>query len=166
VDDIVVAGDPPSDVGDRAIVVPDGQLGIGPLAGLLAGLTSIRHERAVIVACDLPFLSVELLQGLLAVPGDYALLVPRRDDGTLEMLHAIYRTSVIDTLQEYVASGRRRLSGLASALERAGQLVQVVGDDWARRYDPTLRSYFNLNTPADLEQARSALNVDRDAPSA
>jgi molybdopterin-guanine dinucleotide biosynthesis protein A len=89
-DDIVVAGDPPGDVADRAMVVADAQAGIGPLAGLLTGLSSIRHERAVVVACDLPFLNLDLLRGLLAVPRDYALLVPRRDDGTLEMLHAVY----------------------------------------------------------------------------
>jgi len=165
-DDIVVAGDPADDVANRATVVADAQAGIGPIAGLLTGLCSVRHERAVVVACDLPFLSLELLRGLLAVPRDYALLVPRRDDGTLEMLHAVYSTSIVAILREYIRSGERRLSGLLSALESSGQLVRVVDDDWARRYDPALRSYFNLNTPADLQWARNELRGDRGDPSA
>ena len=84
---------------------------------------------------------------------DYALLVPRRADGTLEMLHAMYDRSIVAILEEYLRSGQRRLSGLPTTLEAAGRIVRVVDEGWQRRFDPSLRSFFNLNTPADLQRA-------------
>jgi molybdopterin-guanine dinucleotide biosynthesis protein A len=157
VDDVIVAGDPLEIVSRPVTVVADVDVGVGPLAGLVAGLSAVRHDHAIVLACDLPFLNVDLLRGLLALPRDYVLLVPCRSDGTLEMLHAVYSRSIVETLQKYLNSGQRRLSGLPAALERAGLVVRTVNEDWLRQFDPTLRSFFNLNTPTDLERARAEL---------
>jgi molybdopterin-guanine dinucleotide biosynthesis protein A len=152
-DDIVIAGDPAESVTDRATLVSDVDVGAGPLAGIVAGVNAARHDYAIVVACDLPFLNVELLRHLIALPRDYALLVPGRSDGTLEMLHAVYSKSTCTTLHECLRQGRLRLADLPGALESDGLTVRIVDEGWLRRHDPSLRSFFNLNTPSDLRRA-------------
>ncbi|HLZ07430.1 MAG TPA: molybdenum cofactor guanylyltransferase [Chloroflexota bacterium] len=152
-DDIVVAGDPSESVADHARVVRDVAVGAGPLAGIVAGLTAVRHDHAIVLACDLPFLNVELLRQLIALPRNYALLVPGHSDGTLEMLHAVYAKSTVTILQWCLSNGQRRLSDLPEVLKGKGLVVQIVDDGWLRLYDPSLRSFFNLNTPEDLRRA-------------
>jgi molybdopterin-guanine dinucleotide biosynthesis protein A len=159
-DDIVVAGDPSEAVSDRATLVGDVESGAGPLAGIVAGLRAVRHSHAIVVACDLPFLDVELLRGLLALPRDYVLLVPGRSDGTLEMLHAVYSTLTVTTLHRELLAGRRRLGDVPVALEHDGHVVRIVDEGWLRLHNPSLRSFFNLNTPEDLRRAREVLRSE------
>ena len=159
-DDIIVAGDPSEALTDRVTVVGDVDVGVGPLAGSVAGLTAIRYDHAIVVACDLPFLNVELLRRLVSLPRDYALLVPGRSDGTMEMLLAIYSRSVVATLQRYLDHGQRRLAELPDRLEGEGHIVRILDERWLRRHDPSLRSFFNLNTPDDLQLAVADLRSE------
>ena len=157
VDDLVVAGDPADLPPGRFTLVADDTVGVGPLAGIIAGLRAVQHDHAIVLACDLPFLNVDLLRGLLGLPRDYAMLVPVRADGTLEMLHAVYGKSALNSLQTYLKAGERRLAGLPAACARDGLAVRTVGEEWLREYDPELRSFFNLNTPDDLKRAQDEL---------
>jgi molybdenum cofactor guanylyltransferase len=141
----------------RARVVQDVELNAGPLAGLCAALDVVEHDIALVVACDLPLLNVAVLRGLLGRPRDYDLLVPRRADGTLEMLHAVYRRACLDTLRECLAAGRLKLHRAVDDLLAAGRVVRFVDEDEIARDDPSLLTFFNVNTPADLDRARALL---------
>ena len=46
-------------------MVEDNWKGMGPLAGIEAGFTASKTERNLIVACDMPFISIELGKYLL-----------------------------------------------------------------------------------------------------
>src|SRR5690348_11772709 len=48
--------------------VPDAIAGAGPLAGLVAGFESARYPDILALACDLPYLSVPLLQWMTGLP--------------------------------------------------------------------------------------------------
>jgi molybdopterin-guanine dinucleotide biosynthesis protein A len=155
-DDVVVVGaSVPSSVGPIAArIVTDEPTGNGPLGGLVAGFRSAHYERAVVVACDLPFLSVAALRRMLDYPFDYDLLVPRRADGTLEMLHAIYRTTCSGIAAQLIAAKRLKVAGLAGALEGEQRRVRYLDEDFFRDVDPELTTFLNVNTPADLADAR------------
>lgn len=128
----------------------------GPLAGLCVGLEATRYERVLVVACDLPLLNPAVLQRLLEISLDEGadLTVPRRADGTLEMLQAVYQRSIQSIARARLAAGRFKLAGLAADLLSHGRRVRFVADAELLPFDPELQTFFNLNTPADLERLR------------
>ena len=135
--------------GLSAKIVQDPVPGAGPLNALYAGLMAAEHEYAIAVACDMPFLSTTLLRGLLDLPRDYDALVPRRSDGTLETLHAVYRKTCLEAIRRRLDAGRFKLAALLDDLT-----VRFVDEPWLRQYDPQARSFLNVNTPEDLENVK------------
>jgi molybdenum cofactor guanylyltransferase len=53
----------------------------GPLGGIASGLARIGEERALVVACDLPFVRTEVLRLLLDLAPGYDAVVPRVGQG-------------------------------------------------------------------------------------
>jgi len=142
-----------AELGSRGVrLVEDEIPGSGPLGGLVAGLAAARNDLVVVVACDLPYLNAGLLRWLLSLASESDLVVPRRADGTLEMLHAVYRRSCRQVARDRLMAGRFRLSDLAESLLTTGRSVRFVEEGDLRREDPDLKSFFNLNTPDDLRQ--------------
>jgi molybdopterin-guanine dinucleotide biosynthesis protein A len=139
-----------------ARVVTDRVAGEGPLMGLEAGLQATSRPLAVVVACDLPFLSapvlgflVERLRRQLAGPGAPAAVVPEWE-GRPQPLHAVYRRErTLGAVERCLAEGQRSLRALLGRLSldvvTARELAAVAG---------TEMTFFNLNTPDDLARAR------------
>ena len=89
---------------------------IGPLGGLVALLARTGHGRAIAVACDMPFVSLELL-GKLASHAPSAAAVAPRHDGLWEPLFARYDASrVIAAAREHALRGERSLQHLLDAI--------------------------------------------------
>ncbi len=122
-------------------VFPDG----GALGGIHAGLAAAREVASVVVACDMPLLSPPLLRHLLALPRDYDVLMPRLADGQVEPLHAVYSKACAEPIRRQLAAGRRRIVGFFGDVR-----VRYIEEAELRSLDPELRSFFNVNTPADL----------------
>jgi molybdopterin-guanine dinucleotide biosynthesis protein A len=137
--------------------------GLGALAGIQAGLAASVHAHNMVVACDMPFLNPALLAALAAEPRDYDVLIPRRADGELETLHAIYSRACLGPITEQLRAGGGRVIGFYPQVR-----VRYLDEPWLRRYDPALRSFDNVNTPAELAAARGGLPpaVDHQPPEA
>jgi molybdopterin-guanine dinucleotide biosynthesis protein A len=130
-------------------MVPDQFPGLGALAGIHAGLAASAHQYNLIVACDMPFLSPGLLAHMAGRPRDYDVLIPRQEHGMLETLHAIYSRACLAPISEQLAAGQAKVIDFFPRVR-----VAYLDEPEVRRFDPALRSASNLNTPADLEQAR------------
>ena len=52
-------------------LIPDVRPGSGSLGGIYSGLLEVKTEHAIVVACDMPFLSGPLLEYLLAISAGY-----------------------------------------------------------------------------------------------
>jgi molybdopterin-guanine dinucleotide biosynthesis protein A len=119
--------------------VADDPPGIGPLGGLTALLARAGQGRVIAVACDMPFVSFELLSRLAAHPSDAPVVAPRR--GTLwEPLFARYDAPrVIGAARARATSGERDLQGLLDAVgaeslpTRSAELDELR--DWDRPED-------------------------------
>ncbi len=129
--------------------VPDAISGQGPLAGLHAALTAAREEFALVVACDMPFLSPRLLAYMAALPRRYEALVPLVD-GRWHPAHAVYARSCLPMIEGLLAQGRNKMEDLIDGLR-----VQPLSEDAVRGSDPGELSLFNLNTARDLTRARA-----------
>lgn len=116
----------------------------GPLAGIQAALSHFAAPTFV-VACDMPFLNPDLVR-YLAENFEGDALVPMNEEG-FEPLYAIYAPSCIPTFTAALEMEGKMpsLRHLLSTLDTRFVPVETV-----RHFDPTLHSFSNWNTPADL----------------
>ncbi len=121
----------------------------GPLAGVQALLRWLPVEWALVVPCDQPFLAPQLLCGLLAERRDGVDAVVSRPAEQVEPLPGLYRRSSLPAVEQALARGERGLRDLFARVR-----LHAVPSSSLRRWDPELRSFFNVNTPADLGLAR------------
>jgi molybdopterin-guanine dinucleotide biosynthesis protein A len=154
-DDIVVVSnrsDLYSSFGAR--VVPDYDPPCGPLGGIAVGLQAVRHPLAVVVACDMPFLSVSLLRWLIDRADGYDAVVPQMG-ADFEPLHAIYRRECHTPIVQRIERGERRVISFFADV----RLRPVPEAEW-RAIDPAGRSLMNLNTPDDLDLLSSTTDKE------
>jgi len=150
---LLVGGDPARFVGRdlSARFVADAAPGAGPLAGILGALDHARHPGCLVVACDMPFVTSELLQAMAAEPTDYSALAYPGPDG-LEPLLAIYTRTCTELLRAALAVGELRARDF---LARLG--ARALPDAVLDRVDPERRASTNVNTPEELAAAHRIL---------
>jgi len=161
-DVFVVASDRPAYAGFGVPVVPDRYPDAGTLGGIATALAVARHDRCLVVACDMPFLVEGLLRWMAAQPPDHDLLIPRvpgesRQGGGViyQTLHAIYARRCLPPIERQLAAGDRRVVGFFDHVR-----VRVIAPEELAVLDPLGRSFFNANTPAAAEEARRLLARD------
>jgi molybdopterin-guanine dinucleotide biosynthesis protein A len=145
VDETIIAGGSIAPPFEGARVVADRQPGLGPLAGMLAGFAAANRRHVWVVACDLPDVEPALGGLLLALAGDYEAVVPRPDQEP-EGACALYVRELAPHIEALLKAGQRSIKSL---LDRS--IVRYVASDELRAVDPQLRSFRNINTPADYE---------------
>lgn len=156
-DDVRIVGDREAYHRFGVPVAPDLYPGTGPLGGIATALRLARNEHVLVVACDMPFLSVALLEAMANVPRGYDALVPvtgfrgsRQGGGRFdETFHAIYRSTCLEVIERRLARGQLTVFEMLADLN-----VEKLPEVWLRRYDPALESFTNTNDP---EQWRAAL---------
>lgn len=129
-----------------ARLVPDYEPPSGPLGGLAAGLAAMKHDLAVVVACDMPLLNLDLLRYLIERAGSVDAVVPLTGD-QYEPLHAVYRRTCLAPIQRRLANDQRRVISFFDEV----RVAAIPEAEW-RALDPSGRSLSNLNTPDDLAQ--------------
>ena len=119
----------------------------GTLGGIYTGLEAVQNEWALVVACDMPFLSAPLLRYMVGLREGVDAVVPVIG-GRPEPTHALYSRRCLPAILERLQAGQLKAAGF---LDLA--LVRYVNEDEARRFDPELLSFFNVNRPEDLARA-------------
>jgi molybdopterin-guanine dinucleotide biosynthesis protein A len=140
-----------------AQVVTDQTPGLGPLAGIAEGLSAAGNDLVLVLAVDMPFVQLRLLSYMAGLAADYQAVVPeildpRSGEVTAEPLHAFYRRSCLAAITAHLRSGERRVVSFLPDVRTRWVLPEEV-----TRFDPTLTSFRNLNTPQDLEVATRCL---------
>lgn len=129
-------------------VLADTQAGfLGPLAGILAGLDWAQARGAshmVSVAVDTPFFPADLVPRLLMAGEGHpaGLAVATTTDGQ-HGTFAVWPVALRDDLAGFLARGGRKVR----------EWTQAQGAAHAPFPDTTPPAFFNINTPADLQQA-------------
>ncbi len=120
----------------------------GPLAGILSGLSACEDECCFIAACDMPFINENVVKMLFRKIEHHDAAIPRREDGFLEPLHAVYRCEpMIRESKKAIESGKTIILAPIFSLD-----VNYIGMDDIRRIDPDLRTFMNVNTPEDIQK--------------
>ena len=156
-DDVfVVANDQARYSALAARVVPDLRRDVGALGGIQAAIASSAHDYCLVVACDMPFLSLPLLRRMADEPRNYDVLVPliagesrQRGDGLVfQTLHAIYSKRCLPFIEKRIAEGNKQVVGFFEDVQ-----VRTLDVAEIARWDPGLQSFFNANTPEALRVA-------------
>lgn len=131
-------------------MIADERPGFGAWSGLHAALANTRGEWALVLACDYPFVSTELLRHLVTcVTDDHDAVVPVQNDGRLQPLCAVYRAKPLLAEIEALMDSGGAMPPLVAFLGRE-QTRRVEVDEYLTFGDPD-RLFTNINTPADLK---------------
>jgi molybdenum cofactor guanylyltransferase len=146
-----------ADEGDEQAGSGPGKPGRGPLAGIAAALAATHSRWNVIVACDLPYLSLEWLDWFLsrALRSRSDVVIPRTERG-IEPLAAIYRRECLAPISAALARGVRKVSDAVAEL----RVEFVYPREWLRIEKSGL-ILKNMNAPGDYEEAREWWSAKR-----
>ena len=150
-DEVLIVADtvePFKNMGVKAVadLIP----GRASLGGLYTGLTYASSEQAFVAACDMPWISPRTIRVVLehACRGD--IVVPELE-GRLHTMHALYAKACLPRLRSLVEAQTLKVQDLCEDPELR---VYRIPESAFKAVDPELRSFFNINTPEDLAQAR------------
>jgi len=121
----------------------------GPLGGILSGLLIAGNYHSFVFACDMPFISREVIEAMVKQHKGSDLLVLKHDQG-IEPLIGIYSKKCIKALEESLFVGEMNLHDFVSGLN-----AQTFS--YARETNGSAKSslppYFNIDTPQDYTLA-------------
>ena len=120
----------------------------GPLGGLYTALHSATRPHVLCIACDMPFVVRPLLDYLISLIPEGDAVVPRLA-GEAEPFRAIYSRACLAPIRAALDAGRMRMISFFPDVR-----VRFVNEAEIDQFDPQHLSFFNVNTPDDLEQAR------------
>jgi len=118
--------------------IPDAVEGLGPMAGILAGLKAARFDPAFVLACDIPVVDRGFIGRLVAAAEGFDAVVPRTSKG-LEPLLAIYRKTTVPLIERLLAEGKRSVLDLYPLCRT--KIVDIGDPPWLH----------NINTPEEYE---------------
>lgn len=116
----------------------------GPLAGIYTGLTYSNTFNNLVVGCDMPFISTELLEYLIGHLNNKDVIVPAADD-QLQPLCALYTKNCLNLMEKFLKNGNLQMQQVIKQLDAKYIIINEALDF----YDP--RWFFNINTREDIE---------------
>lgn len=140
---MIVANDPAyRDLGYPC--VEDAWKDKGPLAGILTGLMQAPTDKILVVGCDMPFLTGDLLLALVNNMGDEEVLLAEHE-GRPEPLCSIYDRRCIRRLQGALQKEQLKITDALAGLRT--RVISFDGEPWFRGNE-----FANINTPEEREK--------------
>jgi len=125
----------------------------GALGGIYTALHYSTHPHTLCVACDMPFVVRPLLEHLIALAPEGDVIMPRLNREA-EPFRAVYaREACLGPIRAALEANRLRIISFFPQVR-----VRWVEQPEVEQFDPRHLSFFNVNTPADLEEARRLAN--------
>lgn len=132
-------------------VVADVFPGIGPMGGIYSTLKQSNTEENLVLSCDLPFVSAELMSFILENSKGYEVAVPWLGDQHYEPLCGYYDLSVMDLISAYIQSNNYKLPDLFNEIN----INRLVINNRLGFYNENL--FLNVNSKHDLAIAENLM---------
>lgn len=137
-------------------VHPDLRPGNGALGGLHTALSLAPSPKVFCVACDMPFLTPDLVSYILSLDSEeWDIVIPRLPEG-LEPLCAVYSAQLAAPAGLLLNGGEGRIRAILE-----GRRTRFISAAELQAVDPHLVSFLNVNTPGDLERALGKMEAPR-----
>lgn len=131
-------------------LVPDEIPGRGALGGLYTALKAARHPLVAVVACDMPFVNVDILAKSQQIINNKNIdaVIPQSEHG-LEPLHAIYRRSTcLPAVKAAIDTEQWRMIAWHKEVK-----IHHFHADKFQQLDPRGLAFWNVNTPKEFQKA-------------
>ena len=140
--------------GSNAKIVKDKLELQSPLVGTLTGLEAAEGKYALVLPCDAPFVSGEVVSLLFDLCANKAAVIPRWPSGYIEPLQSVYCTKPArDAAEGALSEGGLNLRCMVDKLRGVRYVSTIV----LQQIDPELKTFFNINTPLELKKAENML---------
>jgi molybdopterin-guanine dinucleotide biosynthesis protein A len=122
------------------------------LTGIHAGLFYSHTPYAFISACDTPFIKKEMIQTVLEeIEPQTDVIIPETSSG-LEPLCAAYSTRCLKPIERCLSLKKLKIQSFFKDVR-----VKKVREPLLRKKDPDLSSFYNINIPDDMIQAKELM---------
>ena len=138
----------------EALLCLDQETGLGPMAGLAAGLSRMTKDWALAVSGDMPFFDYAAVRSLRTRCQPEVQVVLPIARGRRQPLAAFYHKSLAERFAQALKQGQRSLYSLMEQVSHVEIEIETPGE-----------IFFNVNAPADLRLARGRMkNLERKVP--
>ncbi|MEM2739227.1 MAG: molybdenum cofactor guanylyltransferase [Candidatus Bathyarchaeia archaeon] len=139
---------------DARIVMEDYEAS-GPLRAALEGWRNVRGENSILLSCDIPLVSPELLSILSeTMSNTFDAVVPRWPNGFIEPLYAAYRVKpAIEAAVKALELGENRFMDMIQKIKRKIYFSTVAVENILGSTD----TFLNVNSVEDLCRAEGIL---------
>ncbi|MBW1616445.1 MAG: molybdenum cofactor guanylyltransferase [Deltaproteobacteria bacterium] len=122
------------------------------LTGIHAGLFYAKYPFSFVAGCDMPFLNKELIEALAKeIKPHLDVIIPETPKG-LEPLCAVYSKKMLVSIEGKIKAKNFYIKSILNKVK-----TKRVSEKFLRRYDKDLISFFNINSPEELEKAETFL---------
>lgn len=125
-------------------IIPDK----GSLGGLYSGLKVSERPYNLAVACDMPFINLELFKQMIGLADGYDAVIPLVNNKA-EPLHAVYSRNCLPAMQKLIEQNKLSILDLFPMIK-----VYYLSTSEIELLDPRHMSFFNINNEADLRKGR------------
>jgi molybdopterin-guanine dinucleotide biosynthesis protein A len=119
------------------------------LGGIYSVIQAARYNHVLVVACDMPFLSLALLQHLMSLAPLADVVAPLIQPPQPETLHAVYGKTCLAPIEQRLLADKLRVIGFFEDVS-----VRYVQRDEVAKFDPNFYSFINMNTPEDWQRVQ------------
>ena len=154
-DEVLIIGDRPERQNELSLPKciqyrSDELKGRGSIGGLYTGLTASDTLWSLVVACDMPFISRELIRFMLSIISKNRCdaIVPVIN-GRYQPTHALYNSTCIPFIEKNISSGNFRMDSYFDEI-----YLEEISEDVINSIEGAELSFFNVNTEDDLFTAR------------
>ncbi|MEJ2703581.1 MAG: molybdenum cofactor guanylyltransferase [Sedimentisphaerales bacterium] len=128
-------------------VIPDKVPGQGPLMGIVSALAASANRLNFVVACDIPHIRLAFVRRMLrqVADGNADIIIPMTREGQCEPLFAVYRKHAIQTVNQALSWGHRKISQVFSLCNV--EYIELETD------------IPNINTTAEYEELKQQLGI-------
>lgn len=125
------------------------------LVGLYSGLMRSNTKYNFVMACDMPFINMDLIRYMQSICRGYDVVVPKIDL-KYQTLHAIYSLDIIWLIKKQLESGDLKINSIFKNVK-----IREMSEQEIKKFDKDLISFTNINTPKDYDFAKSiAFNIN------
>lgn len=130
-----------------------------PLVGALTGFREASGEYSLLLPCDVPFVSRDVLSFLFDLCVGKAAVIPRWPNCFIEPLQAVYKTSsALKAAENALHEGKLTMQAMVDDLRGVRYVSTLV----LSQLDADLRTFFNVNSLVDLKRAEAMLKRIKD----
>lgn len=132
-------------------VVADEFPGIGPMGGIYSAFRQSETEKCLVLSCDLPFVTAELLSFILEKAEGYQVAVPWQGNQHYEPLCGFYSLSILDKMNDFILNGNYKLPDL---LDEVSINKLIINKEMAFYHE---NLFMNVNSKHDLAAAENLM---------